>query len=170
MKEKYHNLFHKVEVEMDRQVDIWGIQNHYDVDPVLMERMPPVSSLRMSEEYEMPSPIRARQLCEIARRKNKLTWFHIALEEFTEIMDAATAEKEEDLKEEIVQMMSVLGSWYKAIEARSDPKPSEAILRSSNLGPELTSIGLTKDQITQVSAIFVEAAKQYNTTLKKLED
>ena len=102
-------VIYDVTAEIDRQKEIWGEQNHPSVDPIIVGR----GSQRMCEEYEIPTEVRAKFMCQEAERKGQLTWAHIAVEELSE---AVSAETEEDRREELVQLAAVIVNWIDSID------------------------------------------------------
>ena len=103
------NLFDKVNKELKNQLEKWGEQNHPSVDVRLLKR----SVERMTEEYEIASENRAKQLTSIAEKRGSLTWAHIAVEELSESISARLPE---DRSQEIVQLIAVLCNWYESIQ------------------------------------------------------
>lgn len=98
---KVNNIVKDIKTEMKIQESKFGEQNYPILDKQLIGR----GSLRMSENYEIPSEDRARQLVEIHAKRNELTWMHILIEEIAEI---ASCETSEYLYEEIIQSAAVL--------------------------------------------------------------
>jgi len=74
----------EIAAERARQDAKWGVQNHPLVDALLHEQN--CSHKRMAEEYEIPTALRATQLCQWAAQKGQVTWLHILQEEVSEFM------------------------------------------------------------------------------------
>lgn len=105
-------IFVELYEEILKQDSKWGQQNHPSVDPLLLER----GALRMSEEYEIPSETRAKQMCETTAISGTVTWGHIALEEFAECI---CAQSDQDRRKELVQLAAVVVQWITCIDRRS---------------------------------------------------
>lgn len=87
--------------ETDKQFEKWGEQNH----PIVMNREG-CTPERMAQQYEIPTANRARQMCNLADSKGELTWTHILLEEFCEMVEAFTLHGDEGV-EELIQTNAV---------------------------------------------------------------
>lgn len=111
-------LYAEIEAERLRQDEKWGEQNYPSVDPVLTGRPGGATAQRMAEEYEMPTAGRAKQLCDINAHRGELTFTHVALEEFAEVVEAATEGGDGLAREELVQTAAVLIAWIEAIDRR----------------------------------------------------
>lgn len=79
----------------------WGPQTHPFVDATLAQR----GAQRLCEEYEIPTELRAKFMCDNAEKNNNLTWAHIMVEEMVE---AITAETWEARRKELIQLMAVI--------------------------------------------------------------
>lgn len=106
--------------ERERQNRKWGEQNHPSFDQVLLNRKGSCTPQRMAEHYEIPTPTRARFLCETAFNKGEGTWMHILQEEVSELLEADSHEK---LKEELVQIAAVAMAWAECIDRNEDGHP-----------------------------------------------
>ena len=112
-------IYAAVEVERARQDAKWGAQNHPDVDRVLVERPGRCTVARMCEEFGIPHPTRAKAECDGAARVGQCTWAHIAVEELSELIEAATLEALGDgsadaTDRELVQLIAVCVAWREA--------------------------------------------------------
>ena len=116
-----------VEDEMDAQVEKWGEQRHPDgtID---------------SEESEWQADF-DRTLCQEAAGNGTLTWRHILQEEVSEAFAEVDPDK---LREELVQIAAVAGSWMRDIDRRTATIRTES-LRDFKFAPpaEQTWAGLT---------------------------
>lgn len=99
--------------ECARQLQLWGDQDHLDVDQDLLGR-----PQRMCERYEIPSEDRAKQLIRFARERGDLTWAHIAVEELSEAVEAFAREDRAQGRTELVQLAAVIVSWIESIDRR----------------------------------------------------
>ncbi len=105
----------EVAAERQRQDQKWGVQNHPLVDALLRDR----PHTRMAEEYEVPTALRATQLCQIAAHRGEVTWMHIALEELCEFMAAAQhTDDETEARAELVQLAAVAVAAIECIDRR----------------------------------------------------
>lgn len=106
------------EVLAERQAQIaqWGEQDYPSVDPVLTGRPGGCDAVRMGEQYEMPSEVRAKFLCRNAFENGDGTYAHVAVEELAEAICAPT----DDLRRgELVQLAAVCLGWIEAIDRRA---------------------------------------------------
>lgn len=92
-------VIEKVLAEVDRQVDMWGEQNHPD---------------GTSEGARQAADV-ARLATQRAADDGTLTWSHIAIEE---LYEALAEEDVERLEGELVQTTAVLVSWLRHIARR----------------------------------------------------
>lgn len=67
----------------------------------------------MTEEYEIPSEQRAQFLCDLHAGSGNLTYAHIALEEFCEVVSEFDAVKR---RNELVQLAAVTVAWIEKID------------------------------------------------------
>lgn len=112
-----------VAAEMDRQDRKFGVQDHPDVDPVVLARLdhddtwggPRAVAKRLAEEYEVPTAERARYLCQSAR---PTTWMGITLEELTETLEATTTRDPAKVRGEAIQTAASGAQWARAIDRR----------------------------------------------------
>jgi hypothetical protein len=115
----------EVQVERLRQTVKWGIQNHPDVDQVLMNRASVTDARgnvwpggctpeRMAEHYEIPTASRAKFLCQNAARTTGDTYAHILVEEVAEAIEAATLGA--GLRDELIQVAAVAVAWVEKID------------------------------------------------------
>lgn len=84
--------------------------NIFLLDPILLNRSPQ----RMCEEYEIPSEDRARQLVEIHVERRDLTYFHILMEEISEV--ASCGSNVEELRKELIQSAAVLVAMIESLD------------------------------------------------------
>lgn len=104
------HIFKEIKEERERQDNKWGVQNHPILDPVLIDRY----SQRMCEEYEIPTENRARQLVDFHSMKGDLTYFHILIEEISEI--ASSGRDYNNLRTEMIQAASVLIAMIESLD------------------------------------------------------
>lgn len=86
--------------ERQRQDEKFGPQNHPD-------------GTGSVEQYGYS--VEARMECQDAFWAERGTWFHVLKEEFWE---AAAAENDRDLREELIQVAAVAVAWVEAIDRR----------------------------------------------------
>ena len=96
------DIFAEIEAERARQDAKWGEQNH----PSTMTAVGVASAIRDG----------ARRECNSAARSGRLTWQHIADEEFWEaIAEPAPAAQ----RTELVQLAAVVVAWIECIDRRA---------------------------------------------------
>lgn len=61
----------------------------------------------------IPTEENAKSMCELAGNSGKITWSHIALEEFCEVVSANNAYSR---REELIQLTAVLFQWIDNID------------------------------------------------------
>ena len=92
-------LIGQVQMELNRQLGLWGEQNHLDgtggYDEVLEQ---------------------ARLDCRQALIYKCLNWKHILAEEVAEVFNETSPE---NLKEELIQVIAVATAWIECIERRN---------------------------------------------------
>lgn len=93
----------EIDVEMARQYEKWGEQNHPD------------GTGRSMDKYLADG---AKTACEEARSRGQLTWRHILDEEVREAFAETDLAK---LRAELVQVGAVAASWIEAIDRRQPP-------------------------------------------------
>jgi len=108
-----NTVLENVLIEKDRQLKIWGEQNHPCIDQTLLNREGSCTPKRMAEHYELPTEDRAKQLLENALAINQLTYAHIALEELCEVVGEFDPVKR---KLELEQLAAVCINWAEKIE------------------------------------------------------
>lgn len=90
--------------ERERQDAKWGEQNH----PSVTE-----SPTRAEAAWI------ARVACDEAAKVGKLTWEHIALEEFHEALEQGAASDDVKLREELVQCAAVFVAWIECLDRKA---------------------------------------------------
>ena len=112
------HAFPAVRAERERQVEKWGDQSHHpSVDRILMEREGGCTPHRMAEEYGIPTASTARANCQAAFRAGLGTWGHIFVEEIAEAIEAAVLHGDgPQLREELVQVMTVCAAWIQKLD------------------------------------------------------
>lgn len=102
------DVLREVAAEQDRQVTIWGEQNHPDgTGP----RVPYVGRLcRMAEAAGD-----ARRRCQANTPKGTDNWADILLEE---VFEALAEDDKDKLRVELIQAAAVIASWVEAIDRR----------------------------------------------------
>lgn len=98
---KTGNILIEILNERRAQDAKWGEQNHPDFDPRLLGRPGGASIERLAEEYEIPTPWRGRQNCEMAAKFGSLSWLHILVEEVSETL---VTDEAGELRKELVQV------------------------------------------------------------------
>lgn len=101
-----NKIIEEILKEKERQVSIWGEQNHLSVYENYKES-------DCEDKYGIVIEENAKFLCEDAVNKKELTWAHIAVEELSEVINA---KNEKDRREEIIQLCAVLVSWIESLE------------------------------------------------------
>lgn len=110
----------EVEQERTRQFQKFGDQSSLpSVDVALLSRVGGCTPERMAEHYEMPTENRARQLLDLANRSNELTFAHIALEEFAEVI---ASKNEVERYKELIQTAAVFVQWAESLHLKLEMK------------------------------------------------
>jgi hypothetical protein len=104
------HIINDIIIEKQKQLDKWGEQNHPILDSILIER----DSIRMCEEYHLPSEIVAKQNVDINAKRNTLTYMHILVEEVAEA--ASCKDNIENLRNELIQIATVAISMVESLE------------------------------------------------------
>ena len=107
------NVLEEIRQERSRQEAKWGQQNHPCLDQTLLNRVGSCTPERMCEHYEIPSENRAKFLCENSFQNNQVSYAHIALEEFSEVVSEFDPAKR---RKELVQLASVVVAWIEKID------------------------------------------------------
>jgi hypothetical protein len=102
-------------VERVRQEEMWGQQNHPDLDPLLVDDC--ATPTQIALWYHIPTAARAKMMCASLVEEKGLTWPDILIEEVSEAVEAA-GESPEALREELVQVAAVAVAWIEAIDRR----------------------------------------------------
>jgi hypothetical protein len=89
---------------MDRQIVLWGIQNHEDT--------------HRKVDFWRRELSTARQINTENVEDNTLTWDYILMEEVYEALEQASLGNDEKLEEELLQAAAVIFSWAEAIRRR----------------------------------------------------
>lgn len=111
-----HIILLEVALERVAQDAKWGQQDHPLVDPLLAERVPSGAQTalrRMAQEYEVPMAGRAKFLTDVAARRGNVTFAHIASEEQSEWIEAATLGDLDAARQEAIQAAAV---WVQVVE------------------------------------------------------
>jgi hypothetical protein len=106
-----NHILQEIEVEMCRQKDLWGEQNHPSVIPDDSNTL--ASEAPATWFYGMPDEVHAKRRSDTAARSGALTYAHIAVEELSEAIDASD---DTARREELVQLGAVVASWIEAID------------------------------------------------------
>ncbi len=101
--------------EINRAFKKHGYQDVPSVDSVLSNRIA-CAPERMCEEYEIPSEIRAKFLCDNAFKKGELTHTHIVLEEFAEVV---CAKDDNERRKELIQLLAMCTNWINYIDEKA---------------------------------------------------
>lgn len=109
------NIFEEIQKELSNQVEKWGMQNHPCLDQTLSNRKGNCTPERMCENYEIPTEKRAKFLCDNSEKNNQLTYAHIALEEFSEVVSEFDINKR---RAELVQLTAVCFAWIESIDRK----------------------------------------------------
>ncbi len=108
-------VFPAMRAERQKQVDKWGDQSHYpsvDVAKVYFGGVPQVGT------YGVQSGDNARVACDEAFKQGEGTWSHILIEEVAEVVEAAAVHGDgPELREELVQVMTVCAAWLQKLVA-----------------------------------------------------
>lgn len=111
-------IYDEISIEINNQIQKWGIQNHPSLDQTLLNRKGGCTPLRMCQEYQIPSEIIAKQKCDNAFIKGEGTYAHIALEEFAEVVSEFDPVKR---RQELVQLAAVCVSWIGSMDRNEIP-------------------------------------------------
>lgn len=106
-------VLNEVLKERIKQHSKWGEQNHPCLDQVLLNRNGSCTPQRMCMEYEIPNEKRAKDMCDIAFKREQGTWAHIAVEEMSEVVSAFDIHKR---REELIQLAAVCVAWVEKID------------------------------------------------------
>lgn len=109
-------IYEEIAIERMAQDARWGEQNH----PSIPQGM---STLSACHELGIPSENHAKELCDRAAKKGKITYAHIVSEEFSESVEAKT---ERDRRGELVQLGACVVAWIEAIDRREKSKAEVA--------------------------------------------
>lgn len=107
-----------IQLELLRQVQKWGEQNHPDCDPVLMGRPGGASPECIAEELEIPTAERAKFICDTLHKRGEDNWSAILVEEVAEAVEAGALGDMAALKKELIQVAAVAVQWLMALERR----------------------------------------------------
>lgn len=108
-------VFALVDAERARQDARFGVDNHPDVRPDFTGHSP----AGMATYYGIPTSAEAKEMRRLGGVYDNCTWTDIALEEFAEVVEAATLAQrgegpEEAVDEELVQLAAVVVAWLEA--------------------------------------------------------
>lgn len=106
-------ILEEVRQERIKQDKKWGEQNHPCLDQTLLNREGGCTPQRMTEEYNIPSELLAKQSCDRKADKGECTWVDIALEELSEVTSTFDIHKR---REEIIQLSAVCVAWVEKID------------------------------------------------------
>jgi hypothetical protein len=110
---KMENIIEEIKQERFKQDAKWGEQNHPCLDQTLLNRKEGCTPQRMTEEYGIPSELKAKQSCDSKAEKGECTWADIALEEFSESISTFDIHKR---REELIQLAAVVVAWVEKID------------------------------------------------------
>jgi hypothetical protein len=113
------SIYEEIKLERKKQIEKFGEQNHPCLDEVLLNREGGCTPLRMCEEYEIPSEVRAKFNCDVSFDRKQGTFAHIAVEEMSEIISQFDMEKR---REEIIQLAAVCVAWVESIDRKLKTK------------------------------------------------
>jgi hypothetical protein len=132
--ERTLRVLDEIAAERGRQFAKWGDQSDCgDADPVILARLtdpdeghywraPGAVARRLSEEYEIPTGERGKQICQREAARHGRTHAGIVIEEIAELIDAvAYAHAEGDvtkMRTEAVQAAATLVRWIEAMDRR----------------------------------------------------
>lgn len=114
----------EVVVERARQLNKWGIQDHVSVDYDRIEYPEAASSVgeQACQFYHIPTAAAAKHITAQRADAGRLTYADILLEEVSEAIDAAgegiDGERNDDLRNELVQVAAVAIAWIEALDRR----------------------------------------------------
>lgn len=91
--------------ERSRQDELWGEQNHNDINVSIKVAESCLELERLSNKLSV--------------QRGQLTWRHILGEETAEAYLAAAQGNEEALREELVQVAAVAIAWIEALDRRT---------------------------------------------------
>ncbi|HEY2101457.1 MAG TPA: hypothetical protein VGH72_33675 [Pseudonocardia sp.] len=106
----------EVATEVVRQIELWQVQAHPDgTGPHV-----PLIYIGLASKVRED----ARNVCESAAQRGKLTWRHILTEEVFEGL--AEAQGTEELRGELIQAAAVVLSWVRDLDLRRSEAQAEA--------------------------------------------
>lgn len=106
------NVCAEVMHERERQHAKWGEQNHPSISREFTDYV-----TRMTR---FPIELEARRECNRMTNEGRVTYAHIALEEFAEVIFAVD---EKHRKGELIQLAAVCVAWVEAIDRKEKQKP-----------------------------------------------
>lgn len=109
-----NSIFEEIIAERDRQEKKWGQQNHPILDQVLLNTDGSCTPERMCEEYEIPTEVRAKSLCEGNFSRGTGTYMHILIEEISEA--ASCLKDTEALRKELIQCAAVVVAMIESLD------------------------------------------------------
>lgn len=116
---KLNSVLSEVRDERLFQDKKWGEQNWPCLDNTLLQREGGCTPQRMVEEYELPTATRAKYLVDSKADDSTLTYAHIALEEFCEVVEEFDSSKR---RQELIQLAAVCVAWVEKIDRDNSSK------------------------------------------------
>lgn len=132
--ERTLSVLDEIAAERGRQFAKWGDQaDCADADPVILARLadpdeehywraPGAVARRLSEEYEIPTGERGKQICQREADRHGGTHAGIVIEEIAELIEAVAYSHAEDditkMRAEAIQAAATLVQWIEAMDRR----------------------------------------------------
>lgn len=107
-------IYGEISEEIQNQLDKWGVQNHPSLNNSLLNQHPD----HMTFAYEIPNASRVKSKVDFEAKEGTLTYAHIALEEFVEVVSEFDPVKR---RQELVQLAAVCVSWISSMDRNEMP-------------------------------------------------
>lgn len=107
-------LSDEVVMEMGRQLDIWGAQDHpsYKHDDIF-------ATVQYKEAPPEDYTALAKFMCDVRLGASECSWQDILNEEVLEARDEAIAGNDDTLREELIQVAAVALSWVASLDRKT---------------------------------------------------
>lgn len=89
--------------EMDRQVKLFGVQDH-------------LPSIVPNYNYGILPEHQAKEVCDRRKEASSLSWVDILIEEVAEVVAAAFQGSDLQVREELIQVAAVAMSWVECLD------------------------------------------------------
>lgn len=122
-------ILDEVAVERDRQIQLWGIQDHPSLAPqVLSAQDDDYRAAVFARYYRIATAGVARRACDDAFAAKRGTYAHVLIEEVAEVIDCL--DDEIAMRAELIQVAAVAAAWVETIDRRraKPHPPQQAVL------------------------------------------